>query len=112
MFGAAAVLFPLLTFLLAWRWIRSEDVDSGAVKLAGTVTLILSGCAALSFAPWRLFSGNIRLGGTVGYALASYLVDSLNLAGAVLFTATVVILSVYLVSTFTIAKLGEWFAGP
>ena len=38
--------------------------------------------------------------------------DSLNLAGAVLFTATAVIVSVYLVSTFTLAKLGEWFAGP
>ena len=38
--------------------------------------------------------------------------DSLNLAGAVLFTATAVILSLYLVSTFTIAKVGEWLAGP
>jgi DNA segregation ATPase FtsK/SpoIIIE, S-DNA-T family len=112
LFGAAAFLFPLLAFLLAWRWIRSEEVEAGAIKLAGTVTLTLSACAALSFAPLRLFSGNIRLGGTVGYAAASYLVDSLNLAGAVLFTATAVILSLYLVSTFTLAKVGEWLAGP
>jgi S-DNA-T family DNA segregation ATPase FtsK/SpoIIIE len=112
LFGAIAFLFPLLTFLLAWRWIRSEAIESGVIKLAGTVTLTLSACAALSFAPWRLFSGNIRLGGTVGYAAASYLVDSLNLAGAVLFTATAVVLSLYLVSTFTIAKVGERLAGP
>ena len=36
LFGAAAFLFPLLTFLLAWRWIRSEEIEAGAVKLAGT----------------------------------------------------------------------------
>ena len=112
LFGAAAFLFPLLTFLLAWRWIRSEEIEAGAIKLAGTITLTLSACAALSFLPVRLFSGNIRLGGTIGYATASYLVDSLNLAGAVLFTATAVMLSVYLVSTFTIDKVGEWLAGP
>ncbi len=112
LFGATAFLFPLLTFLLAWRWIRSEEVQAGAIKLAGTLTLTLSACAALSFAPLRLFSGNIRIGGTIGYALAGYLVDSLNLAGAVLFTATAVVISVYLVSTFTVSKLGEWFARP
>ncbi len=110
--GATAFLFPLLTFLLAWRWIRSEEVVAGAIKLAGTGALTLSACAALSFIPLRMFSGNIRLGGTLGYALASYLVDSLNLAGAVLFTATAVIVSVYLVSSFTLAKLAGWLAGP
>jgi DNA segregation ATPase FtsK/SpoIIIE, S-DNA-T family len=112
MFGAAAFLFPLLTFLLAWRWIRSEEIEAGAVKLAGTLTLTLSACAALSFAPWRLFSGNIDIGGTLGFAIATYLVDSLNLAGALVVTATAVIISVYLVSTFTLAALSGWFAAP
>jgi S-DNA-T family DNA segregation ATPase FtsK/SpoIIIE len=112
MFGAAAFLFPLLTFLLAWRWIRSEEIEAGAVKLAGTLTLTLSACAALSFTPWRLFSGNIRIGGTLGFAIATYLVDSLNLAGALVVTATAVIISVYLVSTFTLATLSGWLAAP
>jgi S-DNA-T family DNA segregation ATPase FtsK/SpoIIIE len=112
MFGAAAFLFPLLTFLLAWRWIRSEEIEAGAVKLAGTLTLTLSACAALSFAPLRLFSGNIRIGGTLGFAIATYLVDSLNLAGALVVTLTAVIISVYLVSTFTLAALSQWFAAP
>jgi S-DNA-T family DNA segregation ATPase FtsK/SpoIIIE len=112
MFGAAAFLFPLLMFLLAWRWIRSEEIEAGAVKLAGTLTLTLSACAALSFAPLRLFSGNIRIGGTLGFAIATYLVDALNLAGALVVTATAVIISVYLVSTFTLATLSGWFAAP
>ena len=112
LFGAAAFLFPLLTFLLAWRWIRSEEIEAGAVKLTGTLTLTLSACAALSFAPLRMFGGNIRIGGTLGFAIATYLVDSLNLAGALVATATAVVISIYLVSTFTLATLSSWFAVP
>jgi S-DNA-T family DNA segregation ATPase FtsK/SpoIIIE len=111
-FGAAAFLFPLLAFLLAWKWIRSEELQAGAVKILGSVLLTLGVCAALSFAPLRIFGGAIRIGGTLGFALANYLVDALNLAGALVATATAVIVSVYLVSTFTLARLGEWLAGP
>jgi S-DNA-T family DNA segregation ATPase FtsK/SpoIIIE len=111
-FGAAAYLFPLLAFLLAWKWIRSEELEAGAVKMLGSLMLTLSACAGLSFLPLHLYSGAIMLGGTLGYSLARYLVDSLNVAGALVVTATTVIVSVYLVSTFTLARLGEWFAGP
>lgn len=111
-FGAASFLFPLLAFLLAWRWIRSEPMEAGGVKITGSVLLTLSVCAGLSLTPFRLFSGSVRIGGTLGYTLAAWLVDTLNLAGAVLATLTVAILSVYLVSTFSLSLLGEWLAGP
>ena len=111
-FGATAFLFPLLAFLLAWKWIRSEDLEAGGAKMFGSLLLTLSLCAALSFLPWSLFGGGVRLGGIFGLELATWLVDSLNVAGAVLATLTVVIVSIYLVSTFTLSKLGEWFAGP
>jgi DNA segregation ATPase FtsK/SpoIIIE, S-DNA-T family len=111
-FGASALLFPFLIFLLAWKWIRSEEVQAGTVKIIGSVLLTLSLCASLSFVPWRIFGGTIRLGGTLGYSLAAWLVDSLNLAGALVATITTVIVAVYLVSTFTLAKLAEWLAGP
>ena len=111
-FGATAFLFPLLAFLLAWKWIRSEDLEAGGAKMFGSLLLTFSLCAALSFLPWSLFGGGVRLGGIFGLELATWLVDSLNVAGAVLATLTVVIVSIYLVSTFTLSKLGEWFAGP
>jgi S-DNA-T family DNA segregation ATPase FtsK/SpoIIIE len=110
-FGAAAFLFPLLAFVLSWKWIRSDELDAGAVRIFGSVLLTLGVCAALSFLPLRL-GGTIPIGGTLGLALANYLVESLNLAGALLATATAVVVSVYLVSTFTLARLGEWLAGP
>jgi DNA segregation ATPase FtsK/SpoIIIE, S-DNA-T family len=111
-FGATAFLFPLLAFLLAWKWIRSEALTAAGTKLFGSFLLTLSLCTGLSFLPWSLFGGGIRLGGVFGLELAMSLVDSLNVAGAVLATLTVIIVSIYLVSTFTISKLGVWFARP
>ena len=111
-FGAAALLFPFLIFLLAWKWIRSEEIQAGAVKIIGSLLLTLGLGAALSFAPWHIFSGTIRLGGTLGFLVASRLVGSLNVAGAVVVTATTIIVAIYLVSTFTLAKLAAWLEGP
>ena len=44
--------------------------------------------------------------------LAHYLMHALNPTGAILLTITTLIVSVYLVSTFTMSKLAVWFAGP
>ena len=111
-FGVGAFLFPLLSFALAWHWILSEELQAGAVKIFGAVLFLMSLSAALSFLPWRMYGGQIRVGGVVGLALAKGLVDSLNLAGALLVTATCIVVSVYLVSTFTVSKLAGWVAVP
>jgi S-DNA-T family DNA segregation ATPase FtsK/SpoIIIE len=112
-FGIGAFLFPVFLFGLAWKWVRSEDVEAGAFKLSGTVLLLLSLTAAVSFAPKvTLFSGTIPLGGVLGLVLVHYLVRGFNPVGAILLTITTLVVSVYLVSTFTIAKVGGWMAGP
>jgi len=81
-----AFLFPLLTFLLSWKWIRSDEVAAGGVKVAGSILLTLALSAGFSFAPLHLFGGIIPIGGTFGLALARYLVGGLNLTGALLVT--------------------------
>jgi S-DNA-T family DNA segregation ATPase FtsK/SpoIIIE len=111
-FGAAAFVLPFLSFLLAWKWIRSEELQAGGVKVFGSILFTFGICAGLSFAPVHLFGGAIQIGGTLGIILATYLVDSLNVAGALLATLTALIVSIYLVSTFTLAKLAGWLAGP
>ena len=111
-FGAAAFVFPLLTFLLSWKWIRSEELDAGGVKIFGSILLTLALSAGLSFAPLHLFAGTIRIGGTLGLVVANYLVNSLNVIGALVVTLTAIVISVYLVSTFTLATLAGWLAGP
>ena len=111
-FGLAAFLIPFMAFLLAWKWIRSESIEAGAVKIAGFALLLASLCAALSFGHLRVFAGNVSVGGVLGLMLGDYLLDTLNLAGSIVATLTALVVSVYLVSTFTVSKLGEWFAGP
>ena len=111
-FGAASFLFPFLIFALAWKWIRSEEVPAGSVKTGGALLLALSLCAGLSFFPFHLFGGSILVGGTLGMVLAHYLLNALNLAGALLAVTTLLVVSVYLVSTFSLATLETWFAGP
>ncbi len=111
-FGAAAFLFPLMATALAWRWVRSEPIESGAAKLFGAVLLTLSLCAGLSFLPLPLYGGAVRIGGTLGLLTASYLLDSLNLAGSLVVILTSCLISTYLVSKFSLARFAEWFAGP
>ena len=80
--------FPLLTFLLAWKWIRSEELEAPGVKIVGATLLALSAAAALSFGhDCMLFGGAVRLGGVTGLLLANWLTGNLNLAGAVVATA-------------------------
>ena len=109
-FGAVAFLFPLLLFLLSWKWIRSEELVAPFIKIIGSVLLLLSLSATLSFLPFHIFGGIIRLGGMLGLLLAHSLLNSLNPAGAILATATISIVSFYLVSAFTLAKLGGWLS--
>ncbi|HEY1183899.1 MAG TPA: DNA translocase FtsK 4TM domain-containing protein, partial [Bryobacteraceae bacterium] len=111
-FGASAFLFPLLLFGLAWKWIRSDELHAGAMKISGAVLLSLASSTALSFIPLRLFGGTVRMGGTLGLALATSLVGALNLAGALLVTATALVISLYLVSSFALEMTRSWFAGP
>jgi S-DNA-T family DNA segregation ATPase FtsK/SpoIIIE len=109
--GIGAFLWPVVLFGLGWRWIRSEELEAGAIKLCGTLLLLLSLTGAVSFVPRvTLFSGTIPLGGVLGLVLTHYLMHTLNPAGAVLLTITTLMVSVYLVSTFSMSKLRGWFA--
>jgi len=110
-FGLGAFVFPFLIFALAWKWIRSEATPAPAIKLIGSGTLVASACGvAALFTHWRLFENTILPGGTAGFLLADSLKRSLNLAGTSIVLITSLIVSFYLVSSFTLAKLEGWLA--
>jgi S-DNA-T family DNA segregation ATPase FtsK/SpoIIIE len=110
-FGLSALLFPACAFLLGWKWIRSEAIDSPGVKLTGFILLGSSLCAGLGQLP-HLHVFGLPASGVVGMLAARWLTAALNKAGAVLITVTGMIVSVYLASTFTLSKLHDWFGGP
>jgi S-DNA-T family DNA segregation ATPase FtsK/SpoIIIE len=110
-FGLASFAFPVLALLLAWKWLRSEPVEAPVAKIIGTVLFLLSAGAVLSLGPdWRIFGGTIRPGGVLGLVVEDYLIGALNFTGSILLEITVLIVSIYLISTFTMERLGVWFA--
>ena len=112
-FGLAAAGIPLFIFLLAWRWIRSEPLPAPGVKVAGCLLLSLAVCTALGLAPgWRIFGGSIAGGGLVGLVLARWATDALNLTGAAVLTGVALIVSLYLVSKFSMEVLYGWLSRP
>jgi S-DNA-T family DNA segregation ATPase FtsK/SpoIIIE len=110
-FGLAAFLFPVLIFGLGWKWIRSEEVTAPVIRLLGSTLLLLSACGAAALLPdWRLFEHSILPGGAAGFLVAGLLRHGLNVAGAAVVLTTCLIVSTYLVSTFTLASLDRLFA--
>ena len=110
-FGLGAFVFPFLVFALGWKWIRSEATDAPAIKMIGSGTLVASACGAAALFPqWRLFEHTILPGGTAGFLIADSLKHSLNLAGTAVVLGTSLVISLYLVSTFTLATVERWFS--
>jgi S-DNA-T family DNA segregation ATPase FtsK/SpoIIIE len=111
--GLSAFSLPVMLWLMAWKWIRSAPIQAAGVKVFGAAVLFLSISTALSIRPfWRPWNGAFSAGGVVGGLIAESLVSSLNVAGTVLFTGICLILSLYLISRFSMAIVVGWLAGP
>jgi DNA segregation ATPase FtsK/SpoIIIE, S-DNA-T family len=113
LFGLSSFVIPALILLLAWKWMQSKPIEAAGIKIAGALLFVLGACTSFSLAPGaRAFSGAIPAGGLFGMILADMLVFYFNFTGAALLTATVLVVSLYLISTFSIAILLEWIAIP
>ena len=111
--GLAAYSIPALILLIGWKWIRSSPIDAPWVRVLGAAVLVTSTCVAFGLGPaWTPIAGAIPAAGLVGSVMAGYLVSSMNVTGAALFTAASWILSLYLVSSFEMSRVAAWLRGP
>ncbi len=111
--GLSAFSLPVLLWMLAWKWIRSAPIQAATVKVLGSLLLFLSLSTALSiWHVWQPWNGAFSAGGVIGILIAASLVSSLNLTGTVLLTAICLILSLYLVSRFSMSTVAWIFAKP
>ena len=109
-FGAAAFLFPFLAFATGWKWLRSEEIDTPVIRLAGFVLFLACFSAAMSlFRNAMIFDRLIPVGGVAGQILADKLRENLNSLGAGVVALTGMIVSIYLFSAFTLGKMNYWF---
>lgn len=112
-FGLSSFVIPALMLLLAWKWMQSKPIEAAGVKVLGSVMFVLGVCTSFSLAPGaKAFSGAIPAGGVLGTMVADLLVFYFNFTGAALVTATALVVSLYLISTFSVAVLVEWMEGP
>jgi S-DNA-T family DNA segregation ATPase FtsK/SpoIIIE len=112
--GLAAYAIPLALFCLGWKWVRSAPpIAAPGIKVVGFTLLALAVAAAFGLIPdWRPIGHVIPGSGLLGMLLASFLVEHLNELGAWMLTMASIVLSLYLVSTFHLGMLAEWFAVP
>ena len=112
LFGIASVLFPLFVVIVGWRWFRSESIEAAWIRICGFVLLIAACTSIITLGPDWTIARSVPLGGLFGLLLSGYLVDNLNYAGAFLASGTALFASLYLISTFSLAKLHKWLSGP
>jgi DNA segregation ATPase FtsK/SpoIIIE, S-DNA-T family len=112
-FGLGAYVVPILVLMLAWQWLRGIEIAAPWARVLGGFAWVGATCTALGFfKDWHPIAEAIPAGGLIGRVLAEYLMSVMNLTGAVLVTAAVWILSLYLVSTFEMSRLPVWFRPP
>jgi S-DNA-T family DNA segregation ATPase FtsK/SpoIIIE len=112
-FGLGAFLLPLYLLVLAWKWIRSTLIRLQGVRLLGLMLFQGSACVMLTLGPeWRLFDNSIPPGGLLGLVLAQALVAVLNVTGSVLAASAGLLVSIYLISSFQMSRVPDWFVGP
>ncbi len=113
LFGGLAFVFPVLLALLAWKWLRSKPIEAAGVRLLGWTVLIAAATTLVSMETgWRLYHGAVPAGGVLGLLLAGFLLRTMNLTGALILTVTCFTVSLYLVSSFSMAKVANWFGAP
>jgi S-DNA-T family DNA segregation ATPase FtsK/SpoIIIE len=113
LFGLTAYGLPVLIWALAWKWIRSKPIEAAWVRLVGSTLLVLSlSTGACLITSWRPWHGAFAVGGVVGTLMSEYLISSLNPMGTALVTGVGLILSLYLLSKFSMTALHTWLSGP
>ncbi|MCC6389908.1 MAG: DNA translocase FtsK [Bryobacterales bacterium] len=111
--GWGAWVLPAAVFALAVKWLRSRPIQVPFVKAIGFFLLVLGSCTGLALIPWlHPLQGVLPPGGLAGVLVADSLVSALNQTGAAFLTATTLFVSLYLVSSFSLAKVPVWFEGP
>ena len=107
--GVASLFLPVLLARLGVCWLRSRPAGSPFAKLFGLALWLAFAPAALALLPGHLlWHSALPIAGLSGMLVAGALVQSLNLPGASLVVMLMVVLALYLVTTFSFNTAREW----
>ena len=109
-FGVAVLFLPLLLLRTGMRWIRSRSAGPLRTKVVGFALWMVFAPAAIALLPWHLeWRHALPIAGMLGGALADGLIHTVNMPGAVAVCALMVLLSLYLSTSFLLTNANEWF---
>ena len=107
--GVAAFLVPLALIRLGICWMRSRPAGSPLAKGVGMALWLVFAPAMFALLPGHLlWRHTLPLSGVTGRLLADGLVHFLNFPGACIVISLIVVVSLYLSSTFTFNTAREW----
>jgi S-DNA-T family DNA segregation ATPase FtsK/SpoIIIE len=110
--GYAVFLLPIVMFTLAWRWFRSQPVESPISKIVGCTLLGIFVPALLALWHWPDVRGAIPPGGLFGHLIAGGLLGALNTVGANVVAVTAFLVSLFLTTQFSFTAVHELVSVP
>ena len=107
--GIAVFLFPFLLARLGVSWMRSQRLGSPTAKGVGLLLWLISAPTLLGLLPWHLrWRGALPVEGVAGRLLADAAVVQLNYPGACVVSSLLLLLSIYLSTSFTFNTAQDW----
>ena len=110
--GYAVFLLPIVMFTLAWRWFRSQPVESPISKIVGCSLLGVFLPALLALWHWPDVRGAIPPGGMFGHLVASGLLAAFNTVGANVVALAAFLVSLFLTTRFSFEAVKDWASVP
>jgi len=109
-FGIAVLFLPLMVLRVGLTWMRSRAVGATLARSFGLLLWLAFAPATIALLPGEvLWKHAVPLCGIVGRLLADTLVQNLNLPGATALCGLMVLLSLYLTTSFTLTTASVWF---
>jgi len=109
--GVAAFMLPLMLGAVGWTWLRSRPAGSPAAKASGVLLYLIFAPAVFGLLPSHLrWMHALPLEGVTGRLLVDSLVHYLNFPGAAIVTVSMVVIALYLSTTFSFSTAQEWLA--
>ncbi len=109
-FGAAILFLPLVILRLGVSWMRSRAVGSSRAKITGLALWLIFAPVIIGLLPGHvLWRHTLPIEGLEGRLFADGLVHYLNFPGAAVLSTLMVLISLYLATTFTLSSAREWF---
>ncbi len=109
--GVAAFLLPILLGGLGWSWVRSRPTGSPGAKAAGVLLFLIFAPAIFGLTPGHLrWMHALPIEGLTGRLVCDSLIHYLNFPGAAIVIVAMVVIALYLSTTFSFNTAQEWLA--